>query len=85
MAASTTICALVGATAISYLVSGEEAGGRHILHRLTRNIPLQSVKIIIVAWQILTQVSTVVVLCKHKYLLCSFYEHILSLTANLFM
>ena len=78
MASSATICALVGASAISYLVLGEEAGARHILHRLTRNIPLQSVKIIIVAWQILTQVSTVVVRCKHTYLLCSFYEHIVS-------
>lgn len=82
MAASATICALVVASSISYLVSGEEESDRLILCRLTRNIPLQSVKIIIVAWQILTQVSTVVVLCKPKYckcqsflsrLFCSFY------------
>lgn len=62
MVISGIISGLVIASAISYLASGEEKeeeGARHVLYRLTRNIPLQSVKIIIVAWQILSQVSTV--------------------------
>lgn len=38
-----------------------EGGGRGRIERLTRYIPLQSIKIVIVAWQIVTQVRAVVV------------------------
>lgn len=49
----------VGAAVVSYVVSGEEQGTRRgPVARLLRNIPLQSVKIVIAAWQILTQVGT---------------------------
>ena len=40
------------------MISGETVGsGRGIVHRMVRLIPLQSLKIIIVAWQIVTQVG----------------------------
>ena len=44
---------------ISYVMSGEAGlgAGQGVIDCLTRYIPLQSVKIVIVAWQILTQVS----------------------------
>lgn len=50
---------LVAAAAVSYLMSGEAGVSRErgVIERLTQYIPLQSVKIVIVAWQILTQVS----------------------------
>ena len=49
----------VGLVVILYLVSAEEGGaGRGIVNRVMKRIPMQSVKIIIVVWQILTQVST---------------------------
>ena len=42
---------------VSYVVSGEVGDkGDRIVARLKRYIPLQSLKIVIVAWQILTQV-----------------------------
>ena len=43
---------------VMYVMSGEAGctGRRGPLGRLFRNIPLQSVKIVIVAWQIITQV-----------------------------
>lgn len=42
---------------ISYLMSGHGPNDKPgLIQRLARYIPLQSVKIIIVAWQILTQV-----------------------------
>ena len=41
----------------SYLVSAEVGGaGRGIVDRAMRWVPMQSIKIIVVAWQILTQV-----------------------------
>lgn len=52
------LVALVLAVAVvSYVLSGE-SGGRMsgVVARVTQFIPLQSVKIVIVAWQILTQV-----------------------------
>ncbi len=53
---------VVAAGAISYVLSGEtEVGGRGVVERLRRYIPLQSVKIIVVAWQILSQVSWILV------------------------
>lgn len=47
----------VAVVVVSYVVSGEvgDKGHRFAVH-LKRHIPLQSVKIVIVAWQILTQV-----------------------------
>lgn len=45
---------------VLHLLSGEMTGtGRGCIDRMARRIPLQSVKVIIVAWQILTQVSYV--------------------------
>lgn len=42
---------------VSYMVSGEwEGASRGIAARIAPYIPLQSLKIILVAWQILTQV-----------------------------
>ena len=42
---------------VSYATTGEGNGkGRGLVERVARYIPLQSVKIVIVAWQILTQV-----------------------------
>lgn len=42
---------------VSYVMSGERGGdGRGLVERVARYIPLQSVKIVIVSWQILTQV-----------------------------
>ena len=44
---------------VSYLVSAEEAGVRRgITDYMMQRIPLQSLKIIIILWQILTQVRT---------------------------
>lgn len=51
--------ALIAAAAvISYVTLGEDGmgAGRGCIERVTRYIPLQSVKIVIAAWQILTQV-----------------------------
>ena len=54
---------IVTAAVFSYLVSGKTGGMRRgVIERLGRYIPLQSVKILVVAWQILTQVSSVVVI-----------------------
>ncbi|CAM9774589.1 unnamed protein product [Ectocarpus sp. 6 AP-2014] len=45
---------------VSYVTSGEEDGkGRGIVERVGRYIPLQSVKIVVVAWQIMTQFTNV--------------------------
>lgn len=43
-------------TAMKYLMSVGMGARRGIIARIIRRVPLQSVKIIIVAWQILTQV-----------------------------
>ncbi|CAN0377394.1 unnamed protein product, partial [Ascophyllum nodosum] len=47
--------------AISYLLSTEMERGtkRTGVHRLVQNIPLQSVKVVIVAWQIVIQFASV--------------------------
>lgn len=43
---------------VSYATTGEGHGkAQGLIERVARYIPLQSVKIVIVAWQILTQVS----------------------------
>jgi len=48
----------VGLAIILYLVSAEKGdAGRGIVNRMMKRIPMHSVKIIIVVWQILTQVS----------------------------
>lgn len=40
-----------------HLVWGEMEGARRgIIHRFTKRLPLQSIKIVVVVWQILTQV-----------------------------
>lgn len=45
------------AVVVSYLIFGERQGAtRGIVSRVKRCIPLQTVKIVIVVWQILTQV-----------------------------
>ncbi|CAN0440774.1 unnamed protein product, partial [Ascophyllum nodosum] len=58
-----------GLTIFSYLVSAEVGGaGRGIVDRVTRWVPMQSIKIIVVAWQILTQfVSVANVTFPHVY------------------
>lgn len=43
-------------TLYMYLVSGETGAYRGIIRRFTEGLPLQSFKIIVVVWQILTQV-----------------------------
>ena len=43
--------------AIKYVTSADMGRGRGITSRLLRRVPHQSVKIIIVSWQVLTQVS----------------------------
>ncbi len=51
---------LGGVALVLYMISGEVRRGereRGAFRRLFQNIPLQSVKIVIVAWQILTQVN----------------------------
>lgn len=49
---------MVGVAVLFYLLSGEEGGtGRGLVDRITRFLPLYPIKIIIVSWQILTQVS----------------------------
>ena len=55
------VLALVAAVGVfSYVMSSKSGfAGRGVVERLGRYIPLQSVKIIVVAWQILTQVSLV--------------------------
>ena len=48
---------MVEVAVIFHLLSGEEGStGRGLVDRVTRFIPLYPVKIIIVSWQILTQV-----------------------------
>ncbi len=61
LAAVLAVLALVAAAGvISYVMAGETGmAGRGVVERLRRYIPLQSVKIIVVAWQILTQVNLI--------------------------
>ena len=55
--ALTLLAAAVGIVIVSHLLSGEMVGsGRGIVDRLTRRVPMHSVKIVIIVWQILTQV-----------------------------
>ena len=47
----------IGLATVSYLVSAEVVGrGRGIVEAIVRRVPTQSVKVVIVVWQILTQV-----------------------------
>ena len=65
------LVAAVGLSFFLYLVSRErERAGRRIIDRVAQRIPKQSVKIIIVVWQILTQVS---VSNKHKLVVPGFW------------
>lgn len=50
---------MVVVNVIMYIMSPDaEVAGRGIVRRVIRHVPLQPVKIVIVSWQILTQVST---------------------------
>ena len=49
---------LVVAAVVSHVTSGKTGRGeKGLVERLTQYVPLQSVKIVVVAWQILTQVG----------------------------
>lgn len=51
-----SLCAIIALS--MHLVSGEMDGARQgIVHCVTKRLPLQSIKIVVVVWQILTQVS----------------------------
>lgn len=51
------VALLVAVAVVSHVMSGKAGrGGKGLVERLTQYIPLQSVKIVIVVWQILTQV-----------------------------
>lgn len=53
------LCAII--VLLMHLVSGETLHARRgIVHRITERLPLQSIKIIVVVWQILTQVRDTV-------------------------
>lgn len=50
-----SLCAFIAL--FMHLVSGEKDDTRQgIIHRVTKRLPLQSIKIVVVVWQILTQV-----------------------------
>ena len=50
----------IGLATVWYLVPAEGVGGgREIAEAIMRRVPTQSVKIVIVVWQILTQVRVV--------------------------
>ena len=54
------VSAVVVVGAIRYLMSAEIQGeGKGVVDRMTRRVPVQAMKIVIVAWQILTQVTQV--------------------------
>lgn len=59
LAAILAVAALaIAATVVVYIMSGKvEVGRQGMIERLRRFIPVHSVKIVIVAWQIVTQVS----------------------------
>lgn len=57
IALSSLIVALIVFMVAWYLIFGEKAGQKQgLMHRVVRYVPAQSVKIIIIAWQIITQV-----------------------------
>lgn len=70
---------------VSYIVSGKLEGARRgFVNRIRQYVPFQSIKIVIVSWQILTQVrgDWSKVLCQASYsrqvgsvlpMLCSFF------------
>lgn len=61
-AALSVVAALVLVVVIAYLFSDKSRSGTSgIVDPISKNVPLQSLKIIIVAWQIITQVRTQVV------------------------
>lgn len=63
-----------------HLMSGEMGGARRgVVHRVIERLPFQSIKIIVVVWQILTQVrrrlfqiACKIVPCWSPWLPCSF-------------
>lgn len=62
LASFVLVVVLSAAVAVaSYVISAEGAGKpRGLVERVARYVPLQSLKIVIVSWQILTQVRAVV-------------------------
>ena len=53
--AAFSLCTIIAL--VMHLVSGEKDGARKgMIHRVAKRLPLQSIKIIVVVWQILTQV-----------------------------
>lgn len=53
----------------SYVMSGERPGKRRgVVERVARFVPLQSIKIVVVSWQILTQVRAAHFSCVHIYI-----------------
>ena len=66
---------LAFAAFLSYMLSGETRGaGQSIVARVTRFFPLQSVKIVIVVWQILTQVRCTATVFQRRWHHTLFYE-----------
>ena len=59
----------------SYVMSGERPGKRRgVVERVARFVPLQSIKIVVVSWQILTQVRATHFSCVHVYIyVCTSY------------
>lgn len=58
MAVVAVLVALLLVASILHLVSGApEGSGRDIIARVTERIPVQSLKIVVIVWQILTQAS----------------------------
>ena len=54
-----SLCAV--SALLVHLVSGEVDGARQgLIHRVTKRLPLQSIKIVVVVWQILTQVRDMI-------------------------
>lgn len=53
------IMVLLGLALVWYLVLAEDGvRGQALVRRLTRNVPVQSIKTVVVMWQIVTQVTT---------------------------
>lgn len=80
-----SVAAVIVVLAIfAHLVSGETEGpGQAIMNRLARDIPLQTVKIVIVAWQILTQVrEEAKTKCLNLVVFCFRRSHIGVLVTN---
>lgn len=59
-----TFALFVSAVFVAYMVSGEqETTHWRIVHRLSERLPLQTIKIVIVTWQIIAEVRSLLVHC----------------------